>query len=85
MGEPGRYRVAFTGIDEARDYMRLVAWLGEAPVIADATPVRAAPGRLEFDLELATGLPGLMRVLDAELLEPLGEAEAGSDTTFRVR
>ena len=85
VGEPGRYRVAFTGIDEARDYMRLVAWLGEAPVIADATPVRAAPGRLEFDLELATGLPGLMRVLDEELLEPLGEAEAGSDTTFRVR
>ena len=76
IGEPGRYRVAFTGIDDARDYMRLVAWLRSAPVVRDATPLLATPGRLELDLDLATGIPGLRKVLDDELLEPVGLDDA---------
>ena len=76
IGEPGRYRVAFTGIDDARDYMRLVAWLRNAPVVRDATPLLATPGRLELDLDLATGIPGLRKVLDDELLEPVGLDDA---------
>ena len=89
IGEPGRYRVAFTGLEDARDYMRLVAWLRDAPVVQDATPLLASPGRLELELQLATGMPGLMRVLDEELLEPVGVvgpgAEPGATPSFRVR
>ena len=82
IGEAGRYTVAFTGLDDASDYLRLVAWLRDAPVVRDATPVSASPGRLELELDLATGLPGLRRVLDAELLEAVGEDDAHPE--FRV-
>jgi len=82
IGEPGRYTVAFTGLDDAGDYLRLVAWLRDVPVVRDATPVAASPGRLELQLDLATGLPGLRRVLDAELLESVGEDDAHPE--FRV-
>jgi len=94
LGAPGRYVVAFTGIRDARGYMRLAAWLRDAPVVRDARPLRAAPGRLEFDLDLATGLPGLRRVLDDGLLvedgvaTPPGTANAangGASATFRLR
>lgn len=77
IGEPGHYRVAFTGIDDATDYMRLVAWLRGTSVVRDVTPLTASPGRLELELDLASGLPGLRRVLDAELLEPVGDIETG--------
>lgn len=83
IGEPGQYRVAFTGIDDASDYMRLVAWLRATSVVRDATPLEASAGRLELELELATGVPGLRRLLDAELLEDAGEADGTPQ--FRVR
>jgi hypothetical protein len=84
LGEPGRYRVAFTGIDDAGDYMRLVAWLRGTSVVRSVTPLEAGPGTFEVELDLATGLPGLRRVLDDELLEPAGE-EGEAAAAFRVR
>jgi hypothetical protein len=84
IGEPGRYAVAFTGLRDARDYMRLMAWLRDASVVREMRPVAATPDGIEFDLELATGLPGLRRVLDDELL--VEEAATGSDAAaFRLR
>jgi hypothetical protein len=95
IGEPGRYTVAFTGIRDAQGYMRLVAWLRDASVVRDARPLRATPDRIEFDLDLATGLPGLRRVLDNELLVEDGGIAGGAATgatgtdaaaaTFRLR
>jgi hypothetical protein len=83
IGEAGSYRVAFTGIDDAQDYMRLVAWLRSEAVVRDATPLEATPGRLDLELELATGIPGLRRVLDDELLEAVGDDD--SAPTFHLR
>lgn len=87
IGEPGRYTVAFTGLRSAQDYMRLVAWLRDASVVRDARPVRASTERMEFELDLATGLPGLRRVIDEALLVEDGSAAAGSgaSATFRLR
>jgi hypothetical protein len=82
IGEPGRYLVRFTGLDDARDYMRLSAWLQRQTVVQDIVPKRASAGMVEFELQLSTGLPGLRRAVDDELLEPAGE---GEPVTFRVR
>jgi len=82
IGKPGRYLVRFTGVDSARDYMRLSAWMQAQPVIQDIVPRRATEDVLEFELQLATGLPGLRRAIDDELLEPAGE---GEPITFHVR
>jgi hypothetical protein len=82
VGEPGRYVVRFTGVDSALDYMRLSAWMQAQPVIQDIVPRRASADVLEFELQLATGLPGLRRALDDELLEAAGE---GEPVSFRVR
>ena len=82
IGEPGRYLVRFTGLDDARDYMRLSAWLQAQSVVRDVVPKRATADMVEFELDLATGLPGLRRVVDDELLESAGE---GEPPTFRVR
>ena len=82
IGEPGRYVVRFTGLEDAGDYMRLSAWLQSQAVVQDIVPRRATAGMVEFELQLATGLPGLRRVADAELLAPAGE---GEPLTFDVR
>src|SRR5690606_24185557 len=92
IGEPGRHEVMFSGIDSSEDYMRLVAWLRAQSVVRDVRPLRAAGDRLEVELDLATGLAGLRRVLDGELLveepvlvqAPAGEG-AGGTVAFRLR
>jgi hypothetical protein len=83
IGPAGRYQVAFTGLDGSQDYMRLMAWLRAQSVVRDVKPLRATPNRLEFELELATGLAGLRRVLDDELL--VEESEGSDPPTFRLR
>lgn len=86
LGPPGRYTVTFAGLRSAQDYMRLVAWLREASVVRDMRPLSATPERIEFELELASGLPGLRRVLDDELMvEDTASAASGATTTFRLR
>jgi hypothetical protein len=78
-GQPGKYRVVFTGLRSADDYIRLTAILQGMSVVRGVTPVRATPEGLEVDLDLLTGLPGFRRMLggDGALVEvssPEGEA-----------
>ena len=58
----GDFRVTFSGIDSADDYLRLSAWLQGMPVVTDITPLRASDDRIEFDLSLSTGLSGFARM-----------------------
>lgn len=62
-GPAGTYRVAFSGVDSAEDYMRLAGFLQGAIVVRRAVPVHAAGSRVEFDLDLLSGLPGFERML----------------------
>ncbi|WP_313460331.1 DUF2066 domain-containing protein [Stenotrophomonas sp.] len=62
-GAAGTYTIAVTGLDNAEDYMRLVAGLRENPVVRNITPLRASGNRLELALEMTTGLSGLNRML----------------------
>ena len=58
----GDFRVVFSGIDGADDYLRLSAWLQALPVVTDITPLGASGDALEFELALSTGLSGLARM-----------------------
>lgn len=62
-GSAGTYRIIVSGLDNAEDYMRLVAGLRETAVVRNVTPVNASGNRLELSLDLTTGLPGLNRML----------------------
>lgn len=62
-GPSGTYRVVFTGIDSADDYLRLSSALQGMSVVRKITPVRAAGSTLEMDLELLSGLSGFKRML----------------------
>jgi hypothetical protein len=68
-GAAGTYRVVFTGIDSADDYLRLSAALQGISVVRKITPVRASGSTLEADLELLSGLPGFKRMLGDGPLE----------------
>jgi hypothetical protein len=68
-GPSGTYRVIFTGIDSADDYLRLSAALQGISVVRKITPVRASGSTLEMDLELLTGLSGFKRMLGDVPLE----------------
>ncbi|MFT3763424.1 MAG: DUF2066 domain-containing protein [Pseudoxanthomonas sp.] len=78
MGPPGVYRVTFTGIRSADDYLRLSAALQKLSVVRRIVPVRATGDALDLDLELISGLPGLRRVLggDAPFVEVATPAPA---------
>ncbi len=85
-GAAGTYTIAVTGLDNAEDYMRLVAGLRENPVVRNITPLRASGNRLELALEMTTGLSGLNRMLGengvivplAPLPVPIDENDAGT-------
>lgn len=62
-GAAGTYRIIVSGLDNAEDYMRLVAGLRETAVVRNVIPVNASGNRLELSLDLTTGLPGLNRML----------------------
>ncbi|HVI58303.1 MAG TPA: DUF2066 domain-containing protein [Luteimonas sp.] len=71
-GEPGKYRVTFTGIDDGADYVRLSALLQGMSVVRGITPLRATPDGLEVELDLLTGLPGFRRMVDDDVLQEVG-------------
>ncbi len=65
-GPAGTYRVAFSGVDSAEDYMRLSGLLQDAIVVRRMVPAHAAGDRVEFDLDLLSGLPGFERMLGGD-------------------
>ena len=81
-GAAGHYVVEVDGIDSSDDYLRLMSFLQELPVVRRIAPVKAAPGVLALDLDLLTGLPGLKRAAGN------GEVLVGSDdapASFHLR
>jgi len=81
VGPAGVYRVVFTGIDNADDFIRLSAYLQKLPVVRRITPVRALPGAMEYDLDLLTGIAGLKRMADEDMLV----GGDGEPATFQLR
>jgi len=81
--QPSRQQVAFTGINSADDYVRLSAALQQIPLVRAMRPLRAQPGRLEVELDLAGGLDGFARLAgDSGLVR--SEAADGGVPTFRL-
>ncbi|KAF1684857.1 hypothetical protein B1992_14165 [Pseudoxanthomonas broegbernensis] len=78
----GTYRVAFTGLRSADDYLRVSALLQRLPVVRRVAPVRAAADRIEFDLDLLTGLSGFERMFGADA--PVVAVE-GVPAEYRMR
>ena len=74
-GPSGTYRLIFTGIDSADDYLRLSAALQGMSVVRKITPVRASGNTLEVDLELLTGMSGFKRMLGDDSPLEGGEGE----------
>jgi len=74
-GAAGTYRIAVSGIRSADDYLRMSAALQGVAVVKSIVPVQAVGDRLEMDVELMTGLPGLNRMLGQNAaLQPVGGA-----------
>ena len=84
LGPPGRYTVTFTGVDSTDDFIRLAAYLEKTAVVKRATPVRATPEGLVYELELVSGVQGFAKVAAKDgVVEPAG---TGDDTTvFHLR
>ena len=78
----GTYRVAFSGLRSADDYLKVSALLQRMPVVRRVAPVRAAADRVEFDLDLLTGMSGFERMLGAEA--PVVAVE-GVPAEYRIR
>ena len=74
-GPAGTFRVVFTGIDSADDYVRLSSALQGMSVVRRITPVRASGSTLEVDLELLSGLSGFKRMLGSDSPLEGGEGE----------
>ena len=84
VGSPGSYTVSFAGIDNGDDYIRLSALLQKVSVVRAFRPVRAAPGMLDVQLDLTTGLAGFRR-LAGDALVPDDTAADGAPPVFRLR
>lgn len=82
LGAAGTYRVAFEGLRNADDYLRLAAALQGNSVVRRVVPVRATAERYEVDLELKTGLPGFERLAGDDA--PFARVE-GDETLYRMK
>lgn len=78
----GTYRVAFTGLRSAEDYLRVSAMLQKMPVVRRIAPARADGDRAEFDLDLLTGISGFDRMLGGDAPVAAGE---GVQAEYRIR
>lgn len=80
---PGKFEVTFTGVNSTDDFMRLAAYLERSPVVKRATPLRATPDVLVYELELVTGVSGFAKSAARDgVLETAG---AEGTTTFHLR
>ncbi|WP_269790410.1 DUF2066 domain-containing protein [Stenotrophomonas sp. Iso1] len=80
-GAAGTYRIVVSGINSADDYLRLASALQSNPVVKSMVPVQATADRLELDVELMSGLPGLNRMLGQNsALQPVGAVEGDATT-----
>ena len=90
-GPAGAYRVRFTGIDSADDYIRLMGHLQEIAVVRKVRPVSAGTDGLVLELDLISGMPGFRKMIASRGIlvgsESAPGAEAGEATipTFDLR
>lgn len=79
-GPAGTYRVAFTGLRSAADYARLSGYLQGLVVVRAMRPASATAQRMEFDLELLSGLRGFDMMVNRDGV--LAGADSGRDTSI---
>ena len=86
-GPAGAYRVRFTGIDSADDYIRLMGHLQDISVVRKVRPISAGPDGLLLELDLISGLPGFRKMIGSRgILVGSDSAEGSSDLpTFDLR
>ncbi len=91
-GPAGAYRVRFTGIDSADDYIRLMGHLQEISVVRKVRPLSAGADGLVLELDLISGLPGFRKMIASRGMlvgsESAAGAEPGGETvlpTFDLR
>ena len=81
----GSFRVTFTGIDDAGEYLRLIGYLENHPQVGTITPVSAAPDRAVFILQLKEGLAGFITAAGREGVVGAAGDDAGEGAVFDVR
>lgn len=79
-GPAGTYRVAFTGLRSADDYVRLSGYLQGLVVVRAIRPASATAQRMEFDLELLSGLRGFDMMVGRDGV--LAGVDAGRDSSI---
>ena len=90
-GPAGAYRVRFTGIDSADDYIRLMGHLQDISVVRKVRPISAGADGLVLELDLISGLPGFRKMIASRGMlvgsETAADAEPGESTlpTFDLR
>ncbi len=85
-GPAGAYRIRFTGIDSADDYIRLMGHLQEISVVRKVRPISAGPDGLLLELDLISGLPGFRKMIGSRGLLVGSDSSEGSDLpTFDLR
>ena len=83
-GPAGTYRIAFTGLDSADDYVRLSGSLQRLAVVRGLTPLTASPDSVAFDVELISGVSGFNRLVDGG--DVLVDASVeGGEPVYRLR
>lgn len=85
-GPAGTYRVRFTGIDSADDYIRLMGHLQEISVVRKVRPISAGPDGLLLELDLISGLPGFRKMIGSRGILVGSDSAEGTDVpTFDLR
>jgi len=78
-GPAGAYRIRFTGIDSADDYIRLMGHLQDISVVRKVRPISAGSDGLVLELDLISGLPGFRKMIASRGMLVGSETAAGAE------
>lgn len=78
-GPAGAYRIRFTGIDSADDYIRLMGHLQDISVVRKVRPISAGADGLVLELDLISGLPGFRKMIASRGMLVGSESAAGAE------
>ncbi len=78
-GPAGAYRIRFTGIDSADDYIRLMGHLQDISVVRKVRPISAGTDGLVLELDLISGLPGFRKMIGSRGILIGSESAAGAE------
>ncbi len=83
-GPAGRYRLVIEGLTDGASYATVMGLIARQPIVRSVQAIQADQGRLEVDVDLSSGVEGLVQLLRGSVLESIFVGDLKTPSEFVV-